>query len=38
MWIEASLIISVVMVASIVAGYMFSESFNRFRITTVSIV
>lgn len=38
MWIEASLIISVVMVASVVAGYMFSGSFNRFRITTVSIV
>lgn len=38
MWVEASLIISVVMVASVVAGYMFSEWFNRFCITSVSIV
>jgi len=38
MWIEASLIIFVLLVASAVAGYMFCEWFNRFRITTVSIV
>ncbi|MEH4714409.1 hypothetical protein PO360_21790 [Enterobacter ludwigii] len=38
MWIEASLIFFVVLVASVVASYMFSEWFNRFHITTVSIV
>lgn len=38
MWTEASLIIFALLVASAVAGYMFCEWFNRFRITTVSIV
>ncbi|MEG5667221.1 hypothetical protein [Enterobacter roggenkampii] len=38
MWIEASLIIFALLVVSAVAGYMFSEWFSRFHITTVSIV